>query len=67
MDFIQEQQELIIEEDDLEEEPLLSPLYYPDLSAGCSEHGLYLSDSDESVDSSCMLHTGFIAVCYNMH
>lgn len=50
MDFIQEQQELSME-DDLEEEPLPSPLYYPDLSAGCSEHGLYLSDSDESVDS----------------
>ena len=66
MDFIQEHQELIIE-DDLEEETLLSPLYYPDLSAACSERGLYLSDSDESVDSTCMLCTGFIAVCYTMH
>lgn len=67
MDFIQEQEELIIEEDDLEEEPLLFPLYYPDLSAGCSEHGLYLSDSGESVDSTRMLRSGFIAVCYTVH
>lgn len=55
-------------EDDVEEEPLSSPLYYSNWSAGCSEDGLheYLSDSDESVDSTCMLDCGFI-VCHTMH
>lgn len=63
MDFIQEQEELIIEEDDLEEEPLLSPLYYPDLSAGCSEHVLYLSDCDESVDSTLIVQQVICSHC----
>ena len=71
MEFIQEQQELTCNmEDDLEEEPLSSPLYYSNLSAGCSEDGLhvYLSDSDESMDSTCMLHVDCgLVVCHTTH
>ena len=43
-----------MEVDDLEEELLPSPLFYPQLSGSCLEHECYLSDSEESMDSTCM-------------
>lgn len=58
MDFAQEPQEVVVNSmgvNDLEEELLPSPLFYPRLSAGCLEHECYLSDSEESMDSTRML------------
>ena len=56
MEFTTEPQEVVVEDDDLEDEPLPSPLHY--------QHESYLSDSDESVDSTCMLLYQVVVLLY---